>query len=268
VLTIYDSGGFDAEASFFCGQCFRWEKLGEGFFGGVVNGQKLLLTQHGDTVSLAPVAAGDITAALHYLALDDDYAALHAQLCRNPVLRRCVASAPGIRVLHQDFFEMLLTFIISQNNNIPRIRGIVDRLCTLCGEALADNCHAFPTPQSLAAKTEEDLAVLRAGWRSGYLLDAAHKVADGSVSETALRALSLADARALLMTIRGVGPKVADCVLLFGLGRMDAFPTDVWMKRAMAALFPKGLPRYLAPIAGIAQQYIFDYARHNPKLVS
>lgn len=265
-LTITELDGFDADASLFCGQAFRWSRAENGALIGIVHGKPRLLRQDGDRLALSPVTADEISYFVHYFALDDDYPAILARLSRNPVLRRCIASAPGIRVLHQDFFEMLLTFIISQNNNIPRIGAITERLCCGFGAPLPGGGHAFPTAASLAGRDEAELAFLRAGWRAGYLLDAAQKVADGSVSEEKLAALPLAEARALLMTIRGVGPKVADCVLLFGLGRREAFPTDVWMKRAMKTLFPNGLPHYILPDAGIAQQFIFDYARRNPNL--
>ena len=265
-LIVTGAEDFDAAASLFCGQAFRWDRMPDGGFSGVVGGAARTLRQEGGCVTIFPVAAKEVDYFLHYFALDEDYEKLRALFSKNPTLRRCVASAPGIRVLHQDFFEMLLTFIISQNNNIPRIRGIVGRLCESFGEPLAEGGFAFPTPGRLAVLDQEDLACLRAGWRAAYLLDAARRVDSGEVSESALRALPLAQARALLQTIHGVGPKVADCVLLFGLDRAEAFPTDVWMRRAMKTLFPAGLPRYCARYAGVAQQFIFDYARRNPKL--
>ena len=196
-----------------------------------------------------------------------DYPALLARYqAGNRRLAACVAENPGIRVLRQPFFETLCTFILSQNNNIPRIRGLVERLCALCGSPLENGQHAFPTPEQLAACTEEQLTTLRAGWRAGYLADATQKVLGPLPGPEALTALPLADAQAALMTIHGVGPKVADCTLLYGLGRWDAFPLDVWMKRAMAQLFPRGIPVCCRGTQGIAQQFIFAYARaHLPK---
>lgn len=265
-LCVSNLSLFDAKATLFCGQAFRWEELSDGSFQGIVAGRKRTLQQAGDTLTIFPVEEAETEYMVHYFALDDDYEAMVTLFSRNPVLRRCMTEAAGIRVLHQDFFEMLMTFIISQNNNIPRIRGIVTRLCENLGEPLSDGGFAFPTAQRLSGLSEPDLAFLRAGWRSGYLLDAARRVASGEVSEEALRRLPLDDARRLLMTIKGVGPKVADCVLLFGLDRCEAFPTDVWIRRAMKELFPKGLPKYCSRYAGVAQQFIFEYARRNPKL--
>lgn len=197
--------------------------------------------------------------------MGEDYEAIQKRLCKNPVLRRAVNFAPGIRVLKQPFFETLITFIISQNNNIPRIRKITEQLCTLFGEKRGEGENAFytfPTAEALCQLTKAELAPLRAGWRDAYILDAARLAALGCVSEEAVAALPTQQARALLMTVHGVGPKVADCVLLFACGRLEVCPMDVWMKRAMAQLLPNGFPRSLQPIAGLAQQYLFHYARH------
>ena len=264
-LTVRPDGPFSAAETLFCGQCFRWRQ-GPGCFEGVVHGRALTLRERGDgAVLLTGLAESDAPYFLHYFAFDEDYAALQRRLERSKRLAECIRCAPGIRVLHQDFFEVLLTFIISQNNNIPRITGIVARLCEGFGAPLPGGGHAFPLPGDLAGRTAEGLAFLRAGWRAGYLLDAAQKVASGEVGRERLARLSTPEARALLMTIRGVGPKVADCVLLYGLGRAEACPMDVWMKRAMARRFPRGMPRCARELAGVAQQYIFHAERTAPQ---
>ena len=155
--------------------------------------------------------------------------------------------------------------LLSQNNNIPRIKGIIERLCLLF-ERETGSADRFPTAEMLACRREEDLAPLRAGWRAAYLLDAAQKVAVGEVDLERIKALPMPEARAELMRIKGVGPKVAECVLLYGLHRLEAFPMDVWMKRAMATLFPEKSVLDFGPYAGIAQQYIFHYSRLHPEL--
>ena len=127
--------------------------------------------------------------------------------------------------------------------------------------------YGFPSPERLAEQSEEALAPLRCGWRAAYLLDAAQKVASGALPLEQIAALPLPEARQALQTVRGVGPKVAECVLLYGMGRLEAFPLDVWMKRAMAVLFPGRRPKDFGPYAGIAQQYIFHYCRRHPDLV-
>ena len=174
--------------------------------------------------------------------------------------------APGIRILRQEPYEALCTFIISQNNNIKRIKGIVQRLCESYGEPLPNGQFAFPTALTMAQLSVDDLAPLRAGFRARYLCDAAKRVADGEVDLEYCRTAGYDDARAELMKITGVGVKVADCTLLFGLHRVEAFPIDVWMKRAMEKLFPDMTADDFGEYAGIAQQYIFHYSRMHPEL--
>lgn len=259
-----DAGGMDLDQTLTSGQCFRWEK-DSGGWQGIAGGRRITVRQEADGLRVLCPAADD-GFWRHYFALDTDYGAIQARFAASKKLAACVAAAPGLRVLNQPFFEVLCTFILSQNNNIPRIKGIVARLCALCGEPLAEGVYAFPTPEALAAQTPETMAVLRAGWRSGYLLDAARRVCNGALDAGQLAALPMEQARALLMITKGVGPKVADCVLLYGLGFADACPMDVWMKKAMAQLFPRGMPRAAGNCKGIAQQYIFEYARtHLPR---
>lgn len=257
-----------------CGQAFRWVENADGSFTGVVEGCLATVRHAADTLDVEVSASSRDAAPCqagfweNYFALDIDYAALHRAYSRNATLAKCVAFAPGIRVLRQDFFETLVSFIISQNNNIPRIKGIVERLCDNFGEPIGagpdgKTRHAFPSPAFLASLDLADLACLRAGYRDKGILDAARRVADGRLDPLALRGLETSAAREAVLGVYGAGPKVADCVLLFGLGRFEAFPVDVWIRRAMASLFPRGLPKCARATAGIAQQYIFNYARQR-----
>lgn len=247
---------FDIAATLECGQCFRWDRQPDGSYRGVAGGRVLHLSEENvERVSADPFWH-------RYFDLDRDYGAIRDALSvSDPMLARAAAHAPGMRILNQDPWEALCSFIISQNNNIPRIKGIVARLCEAYGEETADGVREFPKPERLAGLDEDALACLRCGFRARYILDAARKVASGEVDLEVLRSAPLAQARAKLMTIVGVGPKVADCALLYGLHRLDAFPMDVWMKRAMKELFPGKKPEDFGPYAGIAQQYIFHYAR-------
>ena len=197
---------------------------------------------------------------LDYVKIREEISASH------PVLREAARYAPGIRILRQEPYEALCTFIISQNNNIKRIKGIVQRLCENFGEKLSDGEFAFPTAEKMSKLTPDDLAPLRAGFRSRYLVDAAQKVYSGEVNLEKCRTCNYEQARGDLMKITGVGVKVADCTLLFGLHRIEAFPVDVWMKRAMAKLFPGMTAEDFGEYAGIAQQYIFHYSRMHPEL--
>lgn len=274
-MLYLDANGLDLAETFRCGQCFRWRQEPSGCWTGTVAGRAVRAEQAPDgricltgLAGPAPETEPDFWA--RYFALDLDYPALLDRMrAAHKGLAACIDCAPGIRVLRQPFFETLVTFLISQNNNIPRIAGIVDRLCRGLGQPLdgAGQFYAFPTAEALAPLEEADLAFLRAGWRSGYILDAARRAA-GQLDEAALRSLPLDAARARLMEVRGVGPKVASCTLLYGLGRWDAYPVDVWMKRAGRALFTARvkdpaayLNRKTGGHAGIAQQYIFAWAR-------
>ena len=264
---------FDLAQTLDCGQCFRFAPTGDGGWFGAAGGHAAGLRFEGESLVLEGATAAEFEGFWRdYLDLDRDYAAVRAAFARDPRLAPCVAFAPGIRVLRQPAFEALIAFIVSQNNNVPRIKGILARLCALFGEPLPGGARAFPVPERLAACSKEELAPLRSGWRAGYILDAARQVAAGTVDLQAVAVMPLADARRELTRIRGVGPKVAECVLLYGMGRLECFPMDVWMKRAMARLFPEetgkmpeSAPAIFGPYAGIAQQYIFHYCRCHPE---
>ena len=259
--------GLDLVQTFTCGQCFRWHPDGRGGFTGAAGGRTLSITP-----AEIPLLEKDPFWRT-YFDLDTDYDALREQVCAAaPALREAARAAQGMRILRQDPWEALCTFILSQNNNIPRITGIITRLCACLGGPSepapppgplrqAADPHPFPTAGRLAACSPEDLAPLRCGFRARYVLDAAQKVASGQINLQALRHAPLDEARAALQTICGVGPKVADCALLYGLHRMDAFPVDVWIRRAMPMYLPGVDPHVFGDAAGLAQQYLFAYAR-------
>lgn len=257
----------DLAQTFECGQCFRWEPTGDGGYAGVLGRYPVTLhLERGSLLvhGLTRQQADGILAP--YLALDEDYAAIQQLLRQSPALAAAVDYAGGIRVLRQDSWEALCSFILSQNNNIPRIRGIIRRLCEGFGQPLGDGQFAFPTPGALAGRTVEELAPLRSGFRARYLLDAAQKVHSGELDLEQVRRLPTPDAARELCRIHGVGVKVAHCTLLYGFYRTDCLPVDVWMRRVMGRMFPQGLPQALLPYAGIAQQYLFHYARSHPGL--
>lgn len=256
---------FTLDETLDCGQAFRFTKNGDGIWEGVAFGKILRVSQDADGNITFHDGCGDDFETLWrtYFDLDTDYIRIAGILSENEVLSRVYNNAVGIRIMRQEPFETLCSFIISQNNNIPRIKGIISKLCENFGDEIAPGYYTFPTAERLAALSEENLAPLRAGFRNRYILSAAQMVAGGSIDLESLRTAPMAEARAELKRICGVGDKVAECTLLFGLGRMEAFPIDVWMKRIMAELLPDGLPDFALPYAGIAQQYLFHYARLN-----
>lgn len=260
-------GRLDLAQTLDCGQAFRWAQVEEGVFEGVAGCGFARMRRLPEGVELL-TDLPDAAFWQRYLDLSRDYAALTARFSRNPALRRAVAFAPGLRLLRQDGWEALCTFILSQNNHIPRIKGIVARLCEQFGPKTPSGRAGFPGPEALAGRPVEELAGLRSGFRAAYLLGAANRVCSGALELSALETLPLEEARRQLTAIRGVGPKVADCALLYGFGRVEAFPVDVWIGRVMEALFPGGLPKYLQREAGLAQQYLFHYARSRPELLA
>lgn len=265
---VFITSGFSLADTLNCGQCFRFHENPDGSFTGFVGDRMLTLSQDGPEIK-AVSDSDDLSWVGSYLGLDEDYESINRQLSSDPKLAEIVNKCGTIRIMKQPFWETLESFIISQNNNIPRIQGIIDRFCSLYGEDMG-SYHAFPKADNVACLCTDDLSELRCGYRAPYLIDAAQKYASGMLDEEQLRTLPLDEARNILLKVKGVGPKVADCTLLFGLYRLDAFPRDVWIKRAMSALFPDGLPSCAAEYAGIAQQYIFHYARnmgmlHDPE---
>ena len=256
-ITIPD---LDLNQALFCGQCFRWRKTEDDIFSGIIENLAVAVKQNGTDFTFLNCSQQDRPLIEKYFALDVNYNKVKDILSRDQILKTAIAYARGIRVLNQPFFETLVSFIISQNNNIPRISGIIERLCELAGEKQGD-VFLFPTSAALSSLSPEDLAPIRSGFRARYIIDAAQKYESKSISIEVIKSASLDEARRELMKITGVGPKVANCTLLFGAKRYDAFPRDVWINRAMTALYPDGLPDFALPYAGIAQQYIFHYAR-------
>ena len=192
--------------------------------------------------------------------MQTDYGGIIDRFSADETLRLAAGENRGLRILRQEPFETLISFIISQNNNIPRIKGIISRLFECFGEKCGDG-YAFPTAERIASLSEEDLAPLRAGFRNRYILDAARKTMDKTVDLEKIYDLSYDEGKAELKKIVGVGDKVADCILLFAYHKTEAFPVDGWIKRIVAEYYPDGLPECMGEYKGIAQQYLFEYFR-------
>lgn len=250
----------DLDDTLDCGQAFRWRKTGSDHFctytGSFVN-DRLTVSQvrKGEFIFHNTTEADFLSKWYGYFDFDTDYSELKRCFSEDETLSKACSFAGGIRLLRQDSWECLISFIISQNNNIPRIKGIIDRLCCNYG----DN---FPTAEQLAQETPDSLGYLRSGFRAKYLCDGAYRVHSGSTDLAAIAEAPIEKARASLKAIKGVGPKVAECVLLYGMHRVEAFPIDVWIKRVLAEYYPDGFPDYIRDNAGIAQQYLFHYIRN------
>ena len=252
------TGYIDLESTFNCGQCFRWQNVGENTFAGWSGSRKIIVRQEKEGIILQNVEKSDIPYWSDYFCVDEDYESLKQTFSQDSTLKSACDFAPGIRLLRQDSFETLISFIISQNNNIKRITCIIERLCEQFGEN-----GTFPTPARLSCLEKSDLSPLRAGFRDRYILDAAKKVESGKISLDEIEKMPYNIAKSELMKIVGVGEKVADCVLLFGFHRLEAFPKDVWIKRVLSEFYPNGLPACTAGYEGIAQQFLFHFIRNR-----
>lgn len=247
-----------------CGQAFRWVQTGENLWHGVAHSRPLTLSQTENGIEFIGTTAEDFENIWKpYFDLDRNYDALCERFKADPHLEKAVTECYGIRLLRQEPWEALCSFIISANNNIPRIKGIIDRLCRLLGEHLGGDDYAFPTPEKVASAGIDGLAPIRAGFRAKYIIDAAQKVANDEIDFEKIYASPLDEGRDELIKIKGVGEKVAQCTLLYGFGKVDAFPVDVWVKRIMAEMYPDGLPECTNGVRGIAQQYLFHWRRNQ-----
>lgn len=263
-IYIKNAKNFDLAQTLDCGQAFRWSVDENGVWRGIAFGKYIELYKSDDGIVIMGSSKHDFENLWkNYFDLNRDYAKVINDVSVNETVKKAAEYSSGIRLLNQEPWEALCSFIISQNNNIPRIKGIVERLCENFGEKIYGG-YTFPSAEIISKLTVDDLAVIRSGFRAKYILDAAQKVVSGEINLDSLRFSDYDKARDALMTIKGVGPKVADCVLLYGLGRIEAFPRDVWIKRALEQMFDGELPECAVQYAGIVQQYIFHYIRNNP----
>lgn len=264
-IYIKNAENFNLKQTLDCGQAFRWSEGADGVWTGVAGGRRITLAASGGDIVITGSNKEDFENFwADYFDLSRDYGAIIKSFGNDKNLSAAAEFARGIRILRQEPWEALCSFIISQNNNIPRIKGIISRLCENFGDKCGDS-YTFPGAETLASLTPDDLAVIRCGFRAKYITDAARKVAGGEIDLESLKTLGYDEAQKELLKIKGVGPKVADCALLYGCGHIEAFPKDVWIKRALDEFFGGEIPQCAAENAGIAQQYIFYYIRENAK---
>lgn len=309
--TVCDVKDFDLRHIFECGQCFRNRKLAENEY--LVAASDKIVTMRTGKIRTGKTRAGESSGSedalvnleispcteeefdgfwKKYLDLDRDYDAIKKRLCRNDeIMGDAVRYGEGVRILGQDLWETIISFIISQNNNIPRIKGCIEKLCRLAGRKLdtklcrkdlqhgddvrtpeggsADATllpYAFPGAEDIAGLTLDDLACVRLGYRAKYILSAARTVTEKGLPESEEE----------LLELMGVGPKVANCILLFGMAKYESFPIDVWVKKVMHELYGlkrddmEAMKRFAAEnfgeLGGFAQQYLFFYMREKENI--
>lgn len=264
-IKLSEISNLSLEETLDCGQCFRWKKNDDGNWSGVVKGIYREIRQETDCITIIGADEDEFRNIWYdYFDFGRDYDSLKKEFSECFLIADACSFAPGIRVLHQEPWEAFISFIISQNNNIARIKGIIDRLCRKCGERIGEDVFAFPTPEAMASLSVDDYNCIGCGYRSQYLKSAAENVLDGSIDLEHISSLPTGEARCELLKILGVGPKVADCILLYGMGRTERCPADVWMKRVLAAM-GGNMPSCVTDYEGIAQQFLFHYARNFPE---
>lgn len=261
---FYDIKCLDLEQTFECGQCFRWNKEDDGSYTGIALAFPANMKIEEGTLKIEGYGSREFWE--EYLDLGSDYEKMQEKLCSGEceVLPEAVKKGHGIRILRQDIWETVVDFIISQNNNIPRIKGCIEKLSELHGEYAGEfrgrKWYAVPTPEKLASLTLEDLAPVRLGYRDKYLIETARRWLDMSPEE-----------RLNVSSFTGVGPKVESCIKLFGMHDLESFPIDVWVKRLMNRFYgfeekdKAGMDNFakehFGEYAGLAQQYLFYYIR-------
>lgn len=273
-VVIESPEDFSLLNTFDCGQCFRFNETEDGHFVGVAFGKAVECYYENGNVVIENISRDEFEKKwIDFLDLERDYKTIKNELVKDEIIKEAIEYGQGIRILKQDFFECLISFIISQQNNIPKIKKAVENLCVLFGEKSeykGKTYYSFPTAEKLKDITVEDLAPLKIGYRDKYIIDAINKVVTGEISYEKLNRLSYPEAKKMLLTVKGVGDKVADCVLLFSLLKFEAFPVDTWIKKAMDSLYnlkEKEIHSYselnFGKYSGFAQQYIFYYIRNR-----
>ena len=261
-IDVSDIGQFNLGITLDCGQAFRWKQNPDMSWTGVVKNLEVTVAQHDGYLRFYNITEKEFADVLFpYFDFGRDYEKITETLKADRYLTEAINKYGTIRILRQEPWETLCSFIISSCNNIPRIKGIIGQLCKSFGDKISDSAYSFPSAEKIATLTPDDLAIIRAGYRVPYILNAAKMVADGTINLEALCDMNIDECEKELMKITGVGKKVADCTILFGLGHVDAFPIDRHIKRICDNLYPDGLPECTKGIEGIAQQYMFHYQR-------
>lgn len=273
---------FHPDHTFDNGQCFRWNREDDGSYTGVAFGKALNISCRGDELILDNITIEDFQRIWKdYLDLDRDYGALKSMLSdKDPAMQSAIRHGYGMRILQQDKWETLVSFILSQNNNIARIKKCVEGICAAHGKPIGPYRgklrYTFPTPEELAKLQPEELEPCRLGYRAKYVVETARQIlADGGRTLCSMDQEPTQTGYEYLLTLSGVGPKVANCILLFSMGKYESFPLDVWIKRVMNQIYHieegnvKKMQEFAAShfgeYGGIAQQYLFYYAKEIGK---
>ena len=273
---------FEPKHIFECGQCFRWDEEPNGSYTGIVKNNVINVGKVENTITFSSFGADNLKELVtDYFDLNRNYEEIKEKLAKiDKYLANSIEYGSGIRILNQDLWETIISFIISANNNIPRIKGIINKISQKYGNKIewkGKDYYTFPTVESLSKASVEDLRNLGLGFRDVRVYETTHKILEKQVDlEELHQEKDTQKVRDTLLTLSGVGPKVADCILLFStLKRFDVFPIDVWVRRVMNELYIKNEDetkvnkREIEKLAkekygnleGLAQQYLFYWKR-------
>lgn len=280
---IKKNNSFNLKHIFECGQCFRWNKETDGSYTGVIRNNVLNVKEEDNNIIFDGMCEENIEELVtSYFNLNTDYEKIKKDLSKvDEYLKTSIEFGSGIRILKQDLWETIISFIISANNNIPRIKGIIERISKQYGKEIKFNGKSywtFPNVEELSKASIEDLRKLGLGFRDKRIYETTKLILDGKYNLKEIENIKdTKKVRDILLELPGVGPKVADCILLFGLNRFDVFPIDVWVRRVMNDLYIKNedetkvkkeeieflAKAKYAGLAGIAQQYLFYWKRET-----
>ncbi len=275
-ITLHDA--FSLKDTLFSGQTFRWREE-EGIFYGIVGERLCKIAQSDDKVTIFDCDEEAFNGFWRdYFTFDTDYAKIRNAISGDENVKEALSFCSGIHIMHQPLWETVISFIISANNNIPRIMGIIDRLSRRFGtlvESPYGEFYSFPTAEALANASVDDIHACGAGYRDIYIKKTAEAFLNGEFSEQMLLNMPYKEAKKYIMTLPGVGPKVADCILLFAAGMEDAFPVDIWVRKVICNLYlgvedarsvpvskvEKFAEEHFPKYRGYAQQVLFHYMR-------
>lgn len=274
---------FEPRHIFECGQCFRWNLEANGSYTGVFKNNVMNVKKEKNCIIFKGMCEDSIIKVINdYFDFDTNYSKIKEQLSKiDNYLKESIEFGSGIRILNQDLWETIISFIISANNNIPRIKGIIERICKKYGSKILWNneeYYTFPTPEQLSKASIQDLRKLGLGFRDVRVFDTTTMILNEEVSlQKLIEEKDVNVVKEQLLTLPGVGPKVADCIMLFGLKRFEVFPIDVWVRRVMNELYIKNedetkvnkkeieklAKEKYDKLAGLAQQYLFYWKRET-----
>ena len=271
---ILEAHDFNLALTLECGQVFGWYKYDDLYFG-IIGDFAVELEEQGERIRFRGESGLEASDVRHYLGLDDDLGAILASVAVDPFMGRVLTSVKGLRLLKQEPWHCLCSYLLSSSNRVERIDKTVKEIARRWGRRHGIDGHdvySLPEPADLAACGESGMRSCGAGFRAPYLVQAAQMVADGALDFDLVRSLPYEEAKSTLMTVKGVGDKIADCVLLFAFSRYEAFPVDVWIKKAIEQVYfgskkvnNKEIRRFarehFGPYAGYAQEYIYHYIR-------